>query len=144
MLIRQKLRDDKPLIREWKISDLESIVFQKFLLKNNSLELQFKNGKVLLFTFLNDTGRVVDLAECLSRMKKAQNSADFNPDLFPTKVIPPCKLFEKNDVMRRWVNGDISNFEYLMALNVLSGRSCTDLNQYPVFPWIRGHYYTTK
>ena len=37
---------------------------------------------------------------------------------------------------RRWANGEISNFDYLMLLNTLSGRSHSDLAQYPVFPWV--------
>jgi hypothetical protein len=29
----------------------------------------------------------------------------------------------------------MSNFEYLMWINMISGRSYNDLSQYPVFPW---------
>ena len=35
----------------------------------------------------------------------------------------------------RWARWEISNFDYLMQLNTLAGRSYSDLNQYPVFPW---------
>lgn len=35
-----------------------------------------------------------------------------------------------------WQRGEISNFQYLMHLNTLAGRSYNDLMQYPVFPWI--------
>ena len=34
----------------------------------------------------------------------------------------------------------MSNFEYLMKLNTLSGRTYNDLTQYPVFPWILSDY----
>ncbi len=34
----------------------------------------------------------------------------------------------------RWQAGDVSNFEYLMALNALAGRTFSDLTQYPVRP----------
>eukprot|EP00644_Phytophthora_capsici_P016813 jgi/Phyca11/576739/estExt2_Genewise1.C_PHYCAscaffold_950026 len=40
----------------------------------------------------------------------------------------------------RWVQGDISNFAYLMHLNTLAGRSYNDLTQYPVFPWVLADY----
>lgn len=36
--------------------------------------------------------------------------------------------------------GEISNFQYLMHLNTLAGRSYNDLMQYPVFPWILADY----
>jgi len=38
------------------------------------------------------------------------------------------------------VRGEISNFQYLMHLNTLAGRSYNDLMQYPVFPWILADY----
>lgn len=42
-----------------------------------------------------------------------------------------CLLFQR---------GEISNFQYLMHLNTLAGRSYNDLMQYPVFPWILADY----
>jgi len=44
------------------------------------------------------------------------------------------------DVQSRWIQGSLSNFEYLMALNSFAGRTCKDLSQYPVFPWILSDY----
>jgi hypothetical protein len=41
------------------------------------------------------------------------------------------------ELTQRWVGGEISNFSYLMQLNLLSGRSFHDVLQYPVFPNIR-------
>ncbi|KAE8679627.1 WD repeat and FYVE domain-containing protein 3-like isoform X2 [Hibiscus syriacus] len=41
---------------------------------------------------------------------------------------------------RRWQNGEISNFQYLMHLNTLAGRGYSDLTQYPVFPWVLANY----
>lgn len=35
-----------------------------------------------------------------------------------------------------WQEGVLDNFEYLMLLNILSGRTYNDLGQYPVFPWV--------
>lgn len=37
-------------------------------------------------------------------------------------------------------DGEISNFQYLMHLNTLAGRSYNDLMQYPVFPWVLADY----
>ena len=42
--------------------------------------------------------------------------------------------------MRDWVNGRVTNFEYLMFLNHQAGRSFKDLTQYPVFPWVIQDY----
>ncbi len=49
-------------------------------------------------------------------------------------------LMGETSVTQRWVRGEITNFQYLMALNTLAGRSYNDLMQYPVFPWIVADY----
>lgn len=46
----------------------------------------------------------------------------------------------QQSVTHRWVRGEISNFQYLMHLNTLAGRSYNDLSQYPIFPWILRDY----
>ncbi|TKS85544.1 WD repeat- and FYVE domain-containing protein 4 [Collichthys lucidus] len=38
------------------------------------------------------------------------------------------------------MKGEISNFEYLMHLNTIAGRTYNDLMQYPVFPWVLADY----
>lgn len=40
----------------------------------------------------------------------------------------------------KWVKREISNFDYLMFLNTIAGRSYNDLSQYHVFPWILSDY----
>ncbi|XP_061175428.1 WD repeat and FYVE domain-containing protein 3-like isoform X2 [Saccostrea echinata] len=49
-------------------------------------------------------------------------------------------LMGEKSVTQRWERGEINNFQYLMHLNTLAGRSYNDLMQYPVFPWIVGDY----
>lgn len=34
--------------------------------------------------------------------------------------------------VQKWVQREISNFEYLMQLNTIAGRTYNDLSQYPV------------
>ena len=45
----------------------------------------------------------------------------------------------------KWLKGEVSNFDYLMHLNVAAGRSFQDLTQYPVFPWVSNilHFNTS-
>ncbi|XP_061381193.1 WD repeat and FYVE domain-containing protein 3 isoform X2 [Danaus plexippus] len=51
-----------------------------------------------------------------------------------------ASLIGDTSVTQRWLRGEISNFQYLMHLNTLAGRSYNDLMQYPVFPWILSDY----
>ncbi|GMG17029.1 unnamed protein product [Phytophthora fragariaefolia] len=54
---------------------------------------------------------------------------------WPGRVIPHLAATTK-----AWQNRQISNFDYLMALNTFAGRSFNDLTQYPVFPWVLSNY----
>jgi lysosomal-trafficking regulator len=49
---------------------------------------------------------------------------------------------KKNDdfTVKKWIDGRLTNFEYLIELNTRAGRSYNDLMQYPVFPWILNNY----
>jgi factor associated with neutral sphingomyelinase activation len=42
--------------------------------------------------------------------------------------------------MMAWQLGKISNFDYLLYLNLAAGRSFNDLAQWPVFPWVLRDY----
>jgi hypothetical protein len=50
------------------------------------------------------------------------------------------QLFKRSNMMQKWQRREISNFDYLMYLNTVAGRSYNDLNQYPVFPWVLVNY----
>ncbi len=43
-------------------------------------------------------------------------------------------------VTQQWKERQLTNWEYLIALNQISGRTFQDLMQYPVFPWILADY----
>ena len=45
-----------------------------------------------------------------------------------------------DEVTQKWVRREISNFDYLMAVNSWADRTVNDLAQYPVFPWIIADY----
>jgi len=50
------------------------------------------------------------------------------------------KSYYVSNKMEEWQNNNISTMEYLMWLNIYSGRSFNDLTQYPVFPWLITNY----
>lgn len=52
----------------------------------------------------------------------------------------PIELLKSSGLTQKWVNREISNFDYLMHLNTIAGRSYMDLAQYPIFPWILADY----
>lgn len=46
--------------------------------------------------------------------------------------------------MLQWQRGLLSNYQYLLHLNNLADRSCNDLSQYPVFPWVLHDYSSAQ
>ncbi|ELR15772.1 Beige/BEACH domain containing protein, partial [Acanthamoeba castellanii str. Neff] len=44
---------------------------------------------------------------------------------------------------RKWQEGELSNYDYLMLLNHRAGRTVNDITQYPVFPWIIADYQSS-
>lgn len=61
------------------------------------------------------------------------------------RLRPPCLDASSaqeyaSAAQKQWLEGSISNFEYLMHLNWAAGRSLHDINQYPVFPWVLADY----
>jgi uncharacterized Fe-S center protein len=51
---------------------------------------------------------------------------------------------ELQKYQQMWVNGWISNFDYLMLLNKLANRSFCDISQYPIMPWVLKQYSTSE
>ncbi len=43
-----------------------------------------------------------------------------------------------------WQQRKLSNFEYLMHVNTIAGRSYNDITQYPVFPWVIADYTSAE
>lgn len=53
------------------------------------------------------------------------------------------ELFDRRELdtaLNKWRRGQMSNYQYLMYLNMAAGRSFNDLSQYPVFPWVLKDY----
>ena len=63
---------------------------------------------------------------------KQRSPADMlkNSNLTQVFEIVLCALFD--NYFQKWVNREISNFEYLMQLNTIAGRTYNDMSQYPV------------
>uniref|UniRef100_A0A8W8LE37 BEACH domain-containing protein n=1 Tax=Magallana gigas TaxID=29159 RepID=A0A8W8LE37_MAGGI len=54
------------------------------------------------------------------------------------------QLFRLSGMTQKWQRREISNFDYLMYLNTIAGRTYNDLNQYPVYPWVIVNYDTDE
>lgn len=69
----------------------------------------------------------------------------YNPvNLYYGAVRSPAELLQASRLVKKWVRREISNFDYLIQLNTIAGRTYNDLSQYPVFPWILSDYTSSE
>uniref|UniRef100_A0A8C4GFJ4 WDFY family member 4 n=1 Tax=Dicentrarchus labrax TaxID=13489 RepID=A0A8C4GFJ4_DICLA len=104
--------------RRWLYEDIKEARFMRFLLEDNAIEVFMKNGLSAFLVFLN--------RDHVSAYKRYQIYIKWM-----------LSYFFILSVLQR---GEISNFEYLMHLNTIAGRTYNDLMQYPVYPWVLADY----
>jgi hypothetical protein len=66
------------------------------------------------------------------------------PQTRKVSLASPKQIFKMSNMMQRWQRREISNFDYLMYLNTVAGRTYSDLNQYPVYPWVLVNYESNE
>ncbi|EQC38685.1 hypothetical protein SDRG_04381 [Saprolegnia diclina VS20] len=124
--------------RFWSYDDILELHKRRYLLQHVAIELFANDGRNYLIAFGSGHQRervfALICAKC-PNVKGAASGLDRNA----TSSELLTKLLG-NSLLERWVHGDVTNFEYLMHLNTLAGRSYNDLTQYPVFPWILSDY----
>ena len=129
--------------------DVREILKRRYMLRENSMELFCADGNNHFIVVLqNSLNKIIE---------KIKEQAKAMTDKGEESVVGISKeegntnegfslglgLFatssEKN-ITNLWEKGAISNFQYLMYLNTLAGRSYNDLMQYPVYPWVLTDY----
>lgn len=110
--------------------ELRSIQFRRFRLEHLALEFFLMDDSSYFFSF--------GMGERLKAYKKILASKP--PNLVQFSGLSPEELLKRTNLTSMWRNRMISNFEYLMQLNTISGRTYNDLSQYPIFPWIIADY----
>lgn len=129
-----------------------TIFRHRYQLRDNGLEIRTIAGQTVLFACDQNSTDRNKILKTLLDDSVMPNSIFSRPGL-PIQSVPAMLTRNNVDrhyntfmsqylshICRLWQKGEISNFEYLMHLNSISGRSFLDLTQYPVFPWILSDY----
>ncbi|XP_045900213.1 neurobeachin-like protein 2 isoform X3 [Micropterus dolomieu] len=112
------------------LSQLREVHLRRYNLRRSALELFFIDQAHYFINFRKKVRNKV-----YSRILGLRP-----PNLFYFGSRSPQELLKASGLTQKWVCREISNFEYLMQLNTISGRTYNDLSQYPVFPWILCDY----
>uniref|UniRef100_A0A8D2NFF9 Neurobeachin-like protein 2 n=1 Tax=Zonotrichia albicollis TaxID=44394 RepID=A0A8D2NFF9_ZONAL len=113
---------------KWHLSQIREIHLRRYNLRRSALEI-FLTDQTNYFLNFNKEVRNKVYSRILSLR---------SPNISGTRS--PQELFKASGLMQKWVNREISNFDYLIQLNTMAGRTYNDLAQYPVFPWILRDY----
>ncbi|TRY90962.1 hypothetical protein DNTS_022194, partial [Danionella cerebrum] len=109
---------------KWMFSEIRAVFSRRYLLQNTGLEVFMANRTSVMFNF-PDQATVKKVVYSLPRVGVGTSYG-----------LPQARqLFKSSNMTQRWQRREISNFEYLMFLNTIAGRTYNDLNQYPIFPW---------
>ncbi|XP_015579782.2 BEACH domain-containing protein B isoform X1 [Ricinus communis] len=129
--------------RRWNIAKIKSVHWTRYLLRYTAIEVFFGNS--VSPVFLN-FGSQKDAKEVGTLIVATRNEFLFpkgsSKDKSGTIMFVDRRVaLEMAEIAREsWRRRDITNFEYLMILNTLAGRSYNDLTQYPIFPWVLADY----
>ncbi|KAA3679391.1 uncharacterized protein DEA37_0003748 [Paragonimus westermani] len=122
---------------KWSFSEIHAVFTRRYLHRTVALEL-FVTSRSSIFLAFENTETLRRIVSALppvgigSKYGLARSRA--------TTLASPRQLFTQSNMTQRWQRREISNFDYLMYLNTISGRTYNDLNQYPIFPWIIANY----
>ncbi|GKV12962.1 hypothetical protein SLEP1_g24045 [Rubroshorea leprosula] len=119
--------------RSWLTTSLHQIYSRRYLLRRSALELFMVDRSNFFFDFGSTEGQ----RNAYRAIVHAWPSHLSNIYLATQR---PEQLLKRTQLMERWSRWEISNFEYLMQLNTMAGRSYNDITQYPVFPWVLSDY----
>lgn len=126
----------------WLLSDIVSVLKRRFLMRKVGMEIFFSSRRSVFFNLMEikEAKKVYKLLLSIYRSS--------NPNLTSVSMVDALTLWmmpgSNRNMTLAWVNREVSNFDYLMYLNVQAGRTFNDLSQYPVFPWVIADYTSSK
>ncbi|KAM8904058.1 neurobeachin-like protein 1 isoform 2-T3 [Spinachia spinachia] len=114
---------------KWPLSQIREVHLRRYNLRRSALEIFLIDQTNYFLNFKKEVRNKV-----YSRMLLLLRSLS----LYGSRS--PQELLKASGLTQKWVNREISNFDYLMQLNTIAGRTYNNLAQYPVFPWILADY----
>ncbi|OQR94405.1 hypothetical protein ACHHYP_01322 [Achlya hypogyna] len=136
-----RIVQDKPpahALTKWRLpyGEIRQFYRMKYQLRPVGLEFVATHGGTFFCAFES----VADRNEAF----KALFTMPIHNSIYWAHVLRPGPLGStkrlRQGLTKQWLRGSLSNFEYLVELNAMAGRSFNDLTQYPIFPWVLADY----
>ena len=125
------LTKEKIVLVDFKIillSSLSQILRKKIMQMDTALEFHLKTREDILINFspLSSKDVIKKILKCSKEL-----------DSCYIQRVSSYKMFNKDfNFTEQWRKRKITNFDYLMYINIYGGRTYRDPSNYPIFPWI--------
>ena len=117
-------------------NDIKYIFSRKYCILNNGIEIFTKNNKSYYIVF-QDNNQLKEFNERIFYLKKKNLIYQKNSQMkFYNKELKTTFPKNSEEIKKLWNERTISNFEFLMWINIFGNRSYRDIYQYPIMPWI--------
>ncbi|KAM7514487.1 hypothetical protein LguiA_004070 [Lonicera macranthoides] len=128
--------------RRWNICKINAVHWTRYLLRYTAIEIFFNNSVAPIFLNFASQKDAKDVGTLIvSTRNESMFPKGYKDKSTIISFVDRRVALEMAETAREsWRRRDITNFEYLMILNTLAGRSYNDLTQYPVFPWVLADY----
>mmetsp|Transcript_2502 Transcript_2502/g.5943 ORF Transcript_2502/g.5943 Transcript_2502/m.5943 type:complete len:2797 (-) Transcript_2502:151-8541(-) len=141
----------RPKSIRWNLSELSHVYLRRYRLRDSSIEMFFIPSGGTSFggygLFSPSTSLFIDFGPGYEGVTRRDDAAFAVMRRAPPQAIkqwPDRSAQFLHEQLSRltmgWVEGRITNFDYLLHLNMLAGRSYNDICQYPVMPWVLANY----
>eukprot|EP00329_Picozoa_sp_Boothbay-MS584-11_P003498 30940_1 len=111
--------------RKWPLHAVTQVHPRRYLLRHSAIEIFTKSMKNYFINFDS-----VDVCRDVIRRLLGLRLRHL------TIVTRRTRSRLLKEATAKWKERQISNFEYIMQVNTLSGRTYNDISQYPIFPWV--------
>ena len=135
-------------------NDIKWIFRRRYYYKNSALEIFTTTNKTFYFNFKFEDEREIVIEEIIKKLNEPAKIIDDlkdSKDIFENvigyenvavtsnlkKAVKRIKISQKIELWKEW---KMTNYEFLMWMNIYGNRSFNDISQYPVFPWILNDY----
>ena len=122
----------------WQLNRIVKVYGRRYILRPQAVEVFFCDTHEIFLSFEGGS-KIRDRFWSKLRAQKCPMLSHIG-----RQTLSPRAAFLKSKATDLWKRRKMSNFEYIMRLNMFAGRSFNDITQYPVFPWVLKDYNSEK
>ena len=130
--------DSSEVSIQFPFSEVRDVYLRRYNLQKTALEVFLVDCRNYMLNFADKTTR----NKAFVRLIGLKNQSRSN--IFNFAVRDPKQLLKLSGATQKWINREMTNFDYLMAINTYAGRTYNDLSQYIIFPWIIADYNSRR